>query len=175
MRLACLVPLALVTVAAACGSSGGPPSASLPECPNTTVPSTLSVTVTGFVTCTCLNGAFMLSETSPGVWASPAINGCPGQRKPAYLKFTTTPASGDGADGMNGGAPADAGKSYPDLGFGITDQASIPGGGDSDLASPTSVTCSPLGIQGGGAKAGNITSFCPSSEDEGMRWAITGS
>jgi hypothetical protein len=173
MNFAYLLPLA--TIAVACGSSGGSPSSSLPECPDDTVPSTLSVAVTGFVTCTCLNGMFTLSETTAGVWASPAIDGCPGQRKPAYFKFTNSPATSDGLDGMNGGAPSDAGTGHTDLGFGVTDQASIPGGGDSDISTPTAVTCSPLRIAGGGAKAGNITDFCPSAEDEEMKCTISGS
>ncbi len=40
------------------------------------------------------------------------------------------------------------------------------------MAVPTSVSCSPLAIEGGGSRAGNITSFCPSAEDENMKWTV---
>ena len=166
------LPSLVLLGAFACGSSSGfPASSSISECPNVTVPSTLKVTVSGYVTCTCLNGQFTLTESSPGVWESPAISGCPGETTTAYLKFTNSPASGDGLDGVTPGV--DAGTTYSDLGFGVTDATSIPGGGNSDLSLATGYTCSPFSVHGAGAKAGNITSVCPSAEDERMQWAIT--
>ncbi len=169
--LPCLLVLG-AACAAACGSSSSPASASISECPGVTVPSTLKVTVSGYVTCTCLDGQFTLTEASPGVWSSPAITGCPGQKTTAYFKFTNGPASGDGLDGVTPGV--DAGTTYADLGFGVTDSASLPGGGNSDLALATGYTCSPFSVHGAGAKAGNITTVCPSAEDEQMEWVITG-
>lgn len=162
----------LLLGAVACGSSSGAPaSSSISECPGVTVPSTLKATVSGYLTCTCLNGQFTLTESSPGVWSSPAISGCPGETTTAYLKFTNSPASGDGLDGVTPGV--DAGATYADLGFGVTDATSIPGGGNSDLALATGYTCSPFSIHGAGGKAGNITTVCPSAEDERMEWVIT--
>ena len=169
MRVA--LPWLLLLVAACGSSSGSPASSSISECPKLTVPSTLSVTVSGFVACTCLNGQFTLTESSPGLWSSPAIAGCPGQKTTAYFKFTNSPASGDGLDGMNAGA--EAGVTYADLGFGIADATSVPGGGNSDLAEASAFTCSPFSVRGGGATAGNITTVCPSAEDERMAWVIT--
>jgi hypothetical protein len=173
LRLA--LPWVLLACASACGSSSGASSSggssSVSECPDVTVPSTLKVTVTGFVTCTCFNGSFTLTESTPGLWSSPAIRGCPGQTTTAYLKFTNAPATGDGLDGVTPGF--DAGTTYGDLGFGIADAISTPGGGNSDLAVATGYTCSPFSVHGGGSKAGNTTAFCPSSEDERMAWVIT--
>ncbi len=169
------LPCLLLFGAVACGSSSGSPSSSssssVSECPGVTVPSSLKVIVSGYVTCTCLNGQFTLTESSAGIWSSPAISGCPGQKTTAYLKFTNSPASGDGLDGMNGGA--EAGTTYADLGFGVTDARSIPGGGNSDLALATGYSCSPFSVHGAGSKAGNITTVCPSAEDERMEWVIT--
>lgn len=162
--------LLLLTMAIACGSSS-PSPVTVPECPGTTLPSTLQVTVSGFVTCKCFNGTFTLTESGTGVWSSPAINGCPGQKQTAYLKLSASQMATGGGDGLNGGASPDAGP-YANIGFGITDSSSTPGYGNSDLAVPTSVTCSPLSIRGGGSRAGNITSFCPSAEDENMTWSI---
>jgi hypothetical protein len=162
--------LLFVVMATACGSSSAS-TATVPECPGTTLPSTLQVTVSGFVTCKCFNGTFKLTENGTGLWSSAAITGCPGQTQTAYLKLSTAQAAIGGSDGLNGGASPDAGP-YANIGFGITDSESTPGYGNSDLSVPTSVTCSPLSIRGGGSRAGNLTSFCPSTEDENMTWSI---
>jgi hypothetical protein len=170
MRRWCGASLLLVTMASACGSSSPSPT-TVPECPGTTLPSTLQVTVSGFDTCKCFDGTFTLTESGTGVWSSAAINGCPGQTKAAYVKLSAPQMASGGGDGLNGGASADAGP-YANIGFGITDSTSTPGFGNSDLAVPTSVTCSPLSIRGGGARAGNINAFCPSTEDENMTWSV---
>jgi hypothetical protein len=166
-RIACLLLLMVAT--ADCGSSSSPPSSSITECPGVTVPATLTLTVSGYASCTCFNGQFTLTEAN-GEWSSAPITGCPGQSKTAYFKFTTHPGTGDG---VNGGTPGvDAGATYDDLALGVTDANSIPGSGNSDLAPATAYTCSPLSIRGAGSRAGNITAFCPSAEDENMTWVI---
>jgi hypothetical protein len=142
-----------------------------PPCPLTGLPSTLHLTVSGFTTCTCFNGTFTLTGAAasggdnPPVWSSPPITGCPGQQDTAYLKFSSTltgaydPANGDYVAGAQ-------------LGIGITDQESDPDDGNSDYSPATSVTCSPFAASGGGSTAGNIDSFCPGVEDEGMKWTL---
>jgi len=131
------------------GSSSGSSSGSC-----ATLPSTLRLTVSGFVTCSCFNGGFVLSaETSDPteeVWSSTPITGCPGQTDPAYLKFSLDPT-----------------------GLGITDESSDPGSGNSDYAPAESGTCSPFAYSGLGSQAGNITAFCPGTEDEQMTWSVT--
>jgi hypothetical protein len=122
------------------------------------VPGTLHLTVSGFSKCSCFNGTFTLSNrvpvgnpSSPGVWSSMPIMGCPGQTTPAYLKFSDP----------------------NEFGIGITDVGSDPGSGDSDFSPVTSGTCSPFHLSGGGSTAGNINSFCPGAEDLYMSWSIT--
>jgi hypothetical protein len=196
-----LQPLLLFLAAAAslassaCGSSGGsgtgsssgsssgsgsggvsPPFADggvavAPPCPLASLPSTLHLTVSGFTTCTCFNGTFTLTQAAaaggdnPPVWSSQPITGCPGQQDTAYLKFSSTftgyydPADGDYVVGS-------------ELGIGITDQESDPDDGNSDYSPATSVACSPFAASGGGSTAGNIDSFCPGVEDEGMKWTL---
>jgi len=123
----------------------------VPECPDVSVPTKLTATVSGFSECTCLNGVFTLTQTSDGEWSSAAIVGCPGQTDPAYVKFTTSVS-----------AP----------GLGITDMTSDPGSGNSDFAPVTTLSCAPFSVTGGGSQAGNINAFCPGSEDEQMRWTV---
>jgi hypothetical protein len=141
-----------------------------PPCPLASLPSTLHLTVSGFTTCTCFNGTVTLTEQpasgdNPPVWSSPAITGCPGQQDTAYLKFSSTftgyydPATGEYV-------------AASELGIGITDQGSDPDDGNSDYSPATSITCSPFAASGGGSTAGNIDSFCPGVEDEGMKWTI---
>jgi hypothetical protein len=126
------------------------------------VPNQLHLTVTGFVNCGCFDGSFVLTRVATmyghDVWSSPAITGCPGQTDPAFLEL----ASG-----------VQVGSGVPAFGFGIAAAGSVPGSGNSDLAVPTSVTCSPFAARGGGSEAGNINAFCPGIEDEQMTWSIT--
>jgi hypothetical protein len=152
-----VIVLVLVAGLAACGSNGpsGPPPS---PCTTAMVPATVHLTVSGFSKCSCFNGSFTLTkETQLGSpngteWSSMAIMGCPGQTTPAYLKFSIDPNS---------------------FGLGITDQGSDPGSGNSDFSPVTSGTCSPFDMSGGGSRAGNITSFCPSTEDLYMSWSVT--
>jgi hypothetical protein len=151
-----LVVIAFVTGAAACGTNGGPPPS---PCSNSMVPTTVHLTISGFAKCSCFNGTFTLSNvTLPAnpagqVWSSMPIMGCLGQTTPAYLKFSIEPNN---------------------FGIGITDQRSDPGSGNSDFSPATSGTCSPFHVSGGGSTAGNITSFCPgSNEDLYMSWSVT--
>ena len=121
------------------------------------VPSTVHLTVSGFSSCTCFNGTFTLTQSNvppnpTGVWSSMPIMGCPGQKVPAYLKFSIDPN---------------------DFGIGITDQGSEPGSGDSDFAPATGGTCSPFHVNGGRSTAGNINTFCAGTEDLEMSWSIT--
>lgn len=150
-------PLAALAFLAACGSSGssGPPPS---PCTDNMVPATLHLTVSGFSKCSCFNGTFTLTNpgtlpgNTAGVWTSMPIMGCPGQTQPAYLKFSDP----------------------NDFGIGITDLGSDPGSGSSDFSPVTGGTCSPFHLGGGGSTAGNITEFCPgSNEDLYMSWSIT--
>jgi hypothetical protein len=150
-----VIVLALATGLAACGSNGPPPS----PCTASAVPAALHLTVSGFTKCSCFNGTFTLTDLTtagdpivPGVWTSMPIMGCPGQTQPAYLKFSDP----------------------SDFGIGITDVGSEPGSGSSDFSPVTSGTCSPFHLTGGASTAGNITEFCPgSNEDLYMSWSIT--
>jgi hypothetical protein len=147
-------------------------SAAVPiPCATASAASTLHLTVSGFVTCTCFNGTFTLtkaadSEDQPPVWSSPAITGCPGQETTAYLKLSDSLS--DSYD-----STLNAYVVHSELGVGITDDSSEPGSGNSDFAPATDVTCSPFAVSGGGSEAGNIDSFCPGTEDENMKWSVT--
>jgi hypothetical protein len=133
-----------------CASNG---CTSQPQCTTPPLPSTLHLTVTGFVKCACFNGTFALTqESGQEEWTSAAITGCPGQTGPAYLKFIDQASL---------------------VGIGITDATSDPGSGDSDYAPASSATCSPLAISGGGSQAGNIGGFCAGVEDESMSWTLS--
>jgi hypothetical protein len=156
---------------AACSSNSSAPPAGIPQCPELTLPATLHLTVSGYTTCTCLDGSFTLTEASSGEWVSPAIEGCQGQKTTAFFKLTAAESAIPVTDGLNGGASPDAG-SDTNVALGVTDAASAPGSGNSDFAVATSITCAPLSIRGGGSRAGNITTVCPSAEDEQMVWAI---
>jgi hypothetical protein len=101
------------------------------------------------------NGTFTLTQSSPGLWSSPAITGCPGQTVTAYLKY------GDNSAGD------------PSNGFGVTGPGDSPGSGDSDFSPWQTVSCSPLQISGGGSQAGNINQFCPGVEDVYMNWSLS--
>lgn len=122
------------------------------------VPATVHMTVSGFSSCSCFNGTFALTKESQIAspngteWSSAPIMGCPGQKVPAYLKFSIDTNS---------------------FGAGITDQGSDPGSGNGDFSPATGGTCSPLHVTGGRATAGNINSFCPGTEDFQMSWSVT--
>jgi hypothetical protein len=170
------------TTGAGNGADGGPANNPIPEggcaasgpCSLSTVPSTLQLTVSGFVQCTCFNGTFTLTEQpnngpNPPVWASPPITGCPGQHATAYLKFSETALTS--YDSASGDFIVSA-----ELGIGITDQTSDPGSGNSDYAPVTQLSSCSAGsfsVSGGGSQAGNITDFCPGIEDMNMKWSLT--
>jgi hypothetical protein len=111
------------------------------------------------VNCRCFNGTFPLTKmASQNVWSSPAINGCPGQTDTAFLELASDIRVGSATQGG--------------FGFGVAAAGSVPGSGNSDLAVPIAVTCSPFTASGGGSQAGNINAFCPGVEDEQMRWSV---
>jgi hypothetical protein len=123
------------------------------ECRSTGLPDTLQLIVSGFTTCTCLNGAFTLTRANPNesIWSTPQIDGCPGQTTPAFLKLS---ARG--------------------FALGVTDDASAPGSGRSNLSRSESVICSPFAVQGEGSAAGSIGGFCSAAgEAAKMKWQVT--
>jgi len=141
------------------GSSSSNSGTAPLQCPGTTLPTTLTLDLSGFVTCTCFNGTFTLDLQSTGsgsseetVWSSTPITGCPGQQEAVYLKLL---ADSNGLD------------------FGLTGEGSVPGSGDSDDSPSSTYTCSPFTAKGGASQAGNITGFCSgATEDGAMMWSI---
>ena len=155
MRTLAAVGLAVFVGCTGGGGTGPAATPNTSDAGDTAVcaPDTIHLTISGFTTCSCFNGTFTLTTSGPGEWSSPPINGCPNQREPAFLKFVV------GALGAR---------------LGIADATSVPGSGNSDDAPTTTYTCTPtFAAAGGGATAGNITDFCPSTEDEQMSWSLT--
>jgi hypothetical protein len=167
-----LPALALLAALALACNSGGATSSMIPQCPGLSLPTALTLTVSGFTTCTCLNGTFPLLQSTTGLWSSGSITGCPGQTQTAYFKLLADQSTISGNDGLSGGAAADAGPDA-NVGIGITDAQSMPGSGDSDLSVATALTCSPFTVHGSGSRAGNINGFCSGGEDGAMVWSIT--
>jgi hypothetical protein len=114
------------------------------RCP---MPSTVHVAISGFTTCTCLNGTFALvydnAENQANLWKSAALEGCAAQ---TFVRFIDDPSS-------------------PQLAITNTD-------GQGDSADATNATCSPLAITGGGSMTGDIDFVCPQPEDANMTWTI---
>jgi hypothetical protein len=150
----------LVSCGSSGGSSGGTSSAAGPPpsaCATSAIPSTVILTVTGLMKCSCFNCTFVLTEqgeadgaTGGAIWSSLPITGCPAQGAPAYFKFATDP-----------------------FGIGIADEESRPDLGNSDFAPVMGGTCSPFELRGRGSTTGNINSFCQSNEDATMSWTLT--
>lgn len=141
-------------------ATAGPPKACCVspalQCDSSQVPETLKATVSGFVKCSCFNGTFTMSRGADGIWASAPITGCPGQTEDLYFKFNASPTPQE-----------------PNVGFAISNQASVPGVVGADCADVTQANCGPFQVSGGGSCVTSVTDFCGPGEDYAMTWTIT--